>query len=222
MTRTLSVAAYVGTCLAVCVLLAMCGACAAFARPTPEEQPRGLNLAEQHRAAMYIYVACLDGNEYVGSGVLISSNRVLTAAHVVSCDAALIAAGPSLDDMRIAHVDRWSLDNDLARLKLDTPLSDIKPARTWGTPRAGDVICGSTAFPEPSWSCGEVVDLEGSERNNVDHKAPTEHGNSGSGMYDSQGRLVAIMTQCYTVADGVCGNQGGRATSLSGKGWLRP
>jgi hypothetical protein len=224
MTRTLSVVAYVGACLAVCLLLAMCGACVAFARPSPEPGPRGLTVAEERAAAMYVYVTCASGDDASGSGVLVDHDRILTAAHVVVCDdgnpPTSVRAGPRLDDIRTASVERLSIDADVAALRLETPVSDIRPASDWSSAREGSLICASTSLPERTWGCGNISALSGASGNDIDHTEPTDYGNSGAGMYDGGGRLIGIVTQCYTDSEG-CSDRGGRATSVGGKEWLR-
>jgi S1-C subfamily serine protease len=222
--QTLRVGAYLAACLAVCVLIGMCGACVAFAQPAPEVRERGLTVAEETAATMYVYTTCADGDDAGGSGVLISSNRILTAAHVVVCsDGAPVSvyAGPTPTDMREVKVDRISLDADIARLKLETAFTDIRPASIWSSARVGGLICASTALPVRSWGCGNIAAITGAPGNGIEHTRATNYGNSGSGMYDGHGRLIGIVTECYTNKTG-CDDTGGRATSVGDKGWLRP
>ena len=85
----------------------------------------------------------------------------------------------------------------------------------------GSLICASTAVPVRSWGCGNIAAITGAPGNDIEHSEPTNYGNSGSGMYDGHGRLIGIVTECYTDRTG-CSDRGGRATSVGDKEWLRP
>lgn len=219
MKRTRAVLAYVLVCAVAGVLLGLCGACMGVARPAVAEPrpPTGLTFREQRAAAMYIFTVCQNDQKYIGSGVLVASDRVLTAAHVVMCanddePPAIILAGPAPDRMYIAEIELLSLDRDLARLRfVDASVPDVRPARLWAPAGERTGVCMSTAFPTPSWSCGEVSRVG----DRISHGAPTAQGNSGSGIYDMQGNLVAIATQCFATIGVGCNEFGGKAVPVA-------
>ncbi len=204
----------------VLALLAACSSCAHFgSRRSP---------IQQHNAMVMIRTSCPDGSAHGGSGVLVSGDLVLTANHVAECDAVpgfgfYVAATKieviaSTTDKSLAKVDVVIPGADVARLKLETPLNAFFTAVEIGAPPVvGDRICEVSAIPRIQYRCG-VAQVAPSGRIAFDFM--TESGNSGSGVYNSRGQLIGIVTHAYRCQFGIpCAGFG---ASLTGYAWLIP
>ena len=119
-----------------------------------------------------------DGSRY-GSGVLIGPETALTAAHAVPCDDAEVEGAPATVE---------TIGADVAILHLAEPV-DALTVSIGPRPRIGNRICLEPAIPQRRRSCGWVL---GIEQQLVIHSAPVWPGNSGAGVWDDEGRLVAI------------------------------
>ncbi len=175
--------------------------------PPPPRDPAQLEtptpartLRQQTATAVEIITECGSG-----SGVLIDGGTVLTAFHVVDC-------GDGKDDIQIAKwlvirtLDKKSslaaLDvgdpmRDLARLRVTTPFKNIPPVHIRAA-QIGETVCAATAVPERSFRCGTVAEPDGSPREYGDvvvADANVWYGNSGSGVYASDGTLVGVMVR---------------------------
>lgn len=173
-----------GAFAAFCLLVTTCGACVAPRVTAPAPRP----------VAVYITSACAEGGSLVarhGSGVALSTHTVITAAHVAPCD------NPGLVvDGRPATVLRVFAAHDLALLHTSAPLTVTSVTIT--PPHAGRV-CFASAAPARGWHCGVVTRMFADR---FYHTAPTVPGNSGSGVYDVDGRLVGIVTNRLGVGVG--------------------
>lgn len=195
----LIIAAYVavvvlGLLLGTSVLLSC-----ATARPlrlAPEvESPLERHVREDG-AAIEIRAFCA-GGVWSGSGVLIGGDRALTALHVAwpeKCRPAPLLHVSGVGFAATATIEaRWTT-RDVARIRLSSPTS--VPAPRLGEVIVGDALCSASAVPERAHHCGLVEDgvasIGGGSRQRWG--ARVELGNSGSGVYDSGGRLVGIVT----------------------------
>ena len=128
----------------------------------------------------------------VGAGVIISDNRILTAAHVVECPLTpsvhvTLANGRrvrmmvELDDKTFGH------GQDIARLKIPSQetfdLGIAPPSLVLSITDSDEEWCAWTAHGE---ACGEVIDSKS-------FTGVTKSGDSGAAVYDSQGRLVGLV-----------------------------
>jgi S1-C subfamily serine protease len=159
----------------------------------------------QRRAAVTLQVLCGGedplGRAGWGSGVIISEQHVLTAAHVVEC--------PFLPTIRVTLSNGHKLrmvvvdedkENDIAKLEI---LSDelfnhvIKPPKLamFEYVDLGQKVCAETGFPERKRVCGNAV-------------TPTRarmtlwQGASGSAVYDPAGRLVGLVVRSVNYTNG--------------------
>ncbi len=224
--------ATIGTWITVLVwtaMLTMCGSCAAV----PKGTARPTSFA-QIDATVKIRTWCIDDTQLPaiklsaagGSGVAIDGHRVLTAQHVIDCDEGWSAITVEMPDGRRfgANVARkYGTDVDIAELRVEEDLGVPLAAIARRDPNLGDEVCISTAVPERTWQCGKVTKY-GDPPGNMRHTIPVQRGNSGSGLYNSAGQLVGIITHlipCNVIVtpegvqiDGSCG---GKATTLRGR-----
>ena len=143
-------------------------------------------------------VAITSGAELIGTGVVVGTDRVLTAAHVVDAAArmpARVLAADALLTYEVLAVDRV---RDLALVSADLP--DAVPAIVFGDStalmRGQDVIAlgfpigltsvsltkGVVSSPLQTYAGAEFVQTD----------AAINPGNSGGPLVDEQGRLVGI------------------------------
>ena len=169
----------------------------------PHIDPQPRTLSEMERAAVRVDMTCgeadpfwngdlsqsRDGIEWSqpawGTGVVISERHVLTAAHVVACPV-LPVIHVTLRDGRVFRMGEDREQGDVARLELAS-------ADTFGIHIAPPVIASATGdvvaivirpWPVPhGYAAGSlVVDM---------HVQP---GDSGSGVYNSAGELVGLVS----------------------------
>lgn len=210
----------------VLVLLALssCVGCVASLRSAVPVR----SIQEQRGSTVSILMLCSkdattgEPRASMGSGVVVSPNEVLTAAHVVDgCGVRpnISAAEPG----DFSHNMKIVLDApsaDLARLQI------VDQSSFHAAPRVGissveprDAVCIVSGIPTIDYRCGVVEQKTSAAKQNLDLSILVEPGNSGGPVYDRRGRLVGIVTNYRTLARG---HQisGGRATELHGKSWV--
>ena len=150
---------------------------------------------------------------------MVDVDKAITAWHVVRCssDSIVIVYLDSGKAVK-ARVKRVDIRGDLAVLKLHTEVG-IELATIAPPPPARSRVCMAMGSPRRGRLCGRVVKFD-HDRNagNMEHSIPTISGNSGSGIYDGRGRLVAIATHMVRRGDGEI--YGGLASSLWKSKWL--
>ncbi len=212
------------TVLLLCLLLAACSSCGAATSHTSTR-----TVTAQYNAAVAIRVTCPDGI-HGGTGVLVSENQLLTADHVVRCQVVegfpifmpptKIEVDPGDGNRLEAFIEISYYLDDIARLRLVGDASLAKyftPIHVGEMPGLGTRVCESSMIPRPTYRCG-TVQIPTDEH--IKFEMRTEHGNSGSGLYDSSGRLVGIVVRLWLCEAGeMCG---GYAIPLSGREWLLP
>lgn len=150
-------------------------------------------------AAVYIETDC----GRTGTGVLVSPTQVITAHHVVNC-----ATYPKLKHtlkIKVVMYEGFATTatyevvdpgRDLARLRLRDPFPTSPVSIGYAT--RGGIACAVTAVPERAIRCARVVALSNVKRLYGDirtNHADLWFGNSGSGVYDGDGRLIGISTR---------------------------
>jgi S1-C subfamily serine protease len=187
----------------------------------PQRQ-HGRTVAQQYSNAVQIAVACGE-DLFGGSGVIVGPRTILTAYHVVACNNPLVAVlAPGVKEQpKTVKVLSYSESEDLALLELSSDaesFTNYLPVSYGPLPKLGDRVCGAHGVPKIGRVCGEVQPYA-DKPGDIVFTGIVDHGNSGSGLYDSHGRLVGIITHLYTCSNGqVCG---GKATSLDGHGFER-
>lgn len=192
------------------VLVTSCVSCAhGFKRETFRQ--RDIDGAAR---AVALYVSCTDVDGTItqkgtGTGIIVSRDRVITAWHVVNCGqaSASILIENVAGVMAPGRVELVALPNDIARVKYRGKLLENAAPPTVGIvteAQEGQLVCAYTARPVRDKSCGVLYRVLDDE-NGIRYVAPTLHGNSGSGVYDFRGRLIAITLAMYTDGDGFAG-----------------
>ncbi len=206
----------------ILLLFSACSACGAW------NPPSGLTPSQQHNAMVQIRTTCLEGQKF-GSGVLVDDRYVLTATHVIGCD--IIPGLPLYKDankvevyvtgslFEEADVEVNLIGWDVSRLKLksDKLAEYVTPVRVGAKPKFGERVCEISAVPRPTYRCGEVQE---SPAGRIVLGFSVESGNSGSGIFNSKGELVGIVTNLiYCQGMVTCSGYG---TALIGWSWLVP
>lgn len=149
----------------------------------------------------------------LGSGVLISNDKVLTAAHVVqTADVALVEFPDGQDS--IARVIASDVRADVALLQLQQPPKNISPAALGDSDKVevGDQIfvIGAPYGISQTLTAGHVsgrrrLDKEGETQPYLEFlqtDAAVNGGNSGSPMFDMNGRVVGIVSTIMSQSGG--------------------
>lgn len=177
-----------------------------------------------------ITTTCPDGSVGQGTGVMVSEDTVVTALHVVGCQLApgipIYFDEPTkievLGDVGVVTTGTVELEithSDIARIRLkDHSLAEyFTPVRVGPPPRVGERLCIASALPRVTYRCGEA---QAAPSGRVSFSIMTEHGNSGSAVYDSHGRIVAIVTNLVRCeGNALCAGYG---TALAGYSWIVP
>lgn len=164
--------------------------------------PRGDDAAGIRSArlsSVRLVASCLDGSSASGSGVAISPRHILTARHLVKfCGNEFAVYRVMMSDRRWVEVipDKVSEDVDVARMVvagMGSPFTGYAHAAGY-VPEVGQEVCKVTGDGELSRpfliTCGRVSAVIGGHVIVSFHAVP---GNSGSGIYDTEGRLVAVL-----------------------------
>lgn len=215
---------FVGVLAVIALVTAMVSTCASCAPHTTSSY--GRSAPEMHQSTVTIRTVCSNG-VFAGSGVMVSPTRILTAGHVVRCQISETSFEPPLaigvdggdDEFHFATLDSADFQEgvDVAALTVDGMRKYFTPVTIGPQPDIGERVCASTGRkPRYAIKCGTVQ-----PRTTADDTGTTrfdgiiEGGNSGSGLYDSRGRLVGIVTFYFKCSNGqTCG---GGATPL----WTR-
>jgi trypsin-like peptidase len=183
-------------------LIAACSSCNPSLWPKP---PAGYYDYQSYKileSSALVSVECVGGAKIGGSAVAVSGRHLLTAKHVVkACEGYFgvevwkitVAVGTAGAEYEVT-VDEVSQDHDVARLVI----SGIgEPLLTWVVPgpvvKRGQPVCtvaGDVTARLLNMKCGRVSEIDD------DLNLITIHvigGNSGSGLFDSQDRLVGIV-----------------------------
>lgn len=143
-----------------------------------------------------------------GSGVPLDHFHVVTAEHILAEPTALmhnlLVKCPTVPDVHVvfpdgrrirAYPELENIDGDVAVLKTveDTGF-DPPPLRR---PVVGEIVCTSVSVPEVQHNCGPVQDLSGEPGADfhVLDDGMSQSGNSGGGVWGSDGTLVGLLTR---------------------------
>lgn len=169
-------------------------------------------LAGSPAAAVVKLLGSLPDGGY-GSGVAVGPDLVATARHVVDCDfelpfnAGVLDGNPML--IKAKRLDGSSFELVVQEQGLDSSddfallatTAGAVPFKHWAVPRRtnphiGEEVCVMAAYPWFLRRCGEVGQVKTGDKwmgaGYVVYDAHSDHGNSGAGVYDRDGYLVAI------------------------------
>jgi S1-C subfamily serine protease len=156
----------------------------------------------------------------MATGVIVSNRHILTANHAVACPEIPYVTVVFPDGhRRRTMVIREDVKLDLALLEVQSadPIPGAYPP-TIGSVQPGDPVCSVTAAPTWGWNCGTVDKFyDRSKKGDIGFRAHIAPGNSGSGLYDIEGRLVGITVMMAHDSD-----QYSFATSLNDHRWMLP
>lgn len=180
----------VGLALALLILILATGCNQrSVAQPSRTASAQMLN-------AVHLTTMCPEGMSS-GSGVITGPEEMWTAAHVALCDdgSHAVLIGDTWDDkpfvvLGVAYVDA---EADVARL-VTTPITMVGSVGIDSMVQWSEV-CMESGYPNRERKCGRVQrpatwDRPGFWRTSM----KAQGGNSGSGVYDEHGHLVALLT----------------------------
>lgn len=161
-------------------------------------------------------VQCLqpNGKASIGAGVLIARDResltLVTAAHGITNAGSLRI----LDTTRSAYYDVLDLrtlpDYDLAIIRVRAQAGFTADAPRSAEPTIGEAVYLWGHPDDGFWrvASGSVLDTSAQLRGEIGSPritiacADCAHGDSGSGVFDAQGRLLGVLTKGWIAADG--------------------
>lgn len=202
-------------------IVATCSSCAPSQMRTQAGTPRAPQ--QQLSSAYDVTVICVlaDGSGTVsgGSAVMIDTHHLLTALHVVTCDnggVPIVTVNTEKGARLATFVQREWKDKDIAQLytRFELPGAD---AKLGALPAIGTGVCAHHGSPTFGAACGEVSSLRPTTPEaDIIVTAAIRPGNSGGGLYDSDGVLVGIVTVWIQCEPGKRDSCGGGASSVAG------
>lgn len=176
-------------------------------------------LAELAAYTVMIEKRCDGAVTGYGSGLAIDDKHVLTVGHMQMCKSGKPTARVAFVDGNtyMMHVGNAMLD-DLGhgigtdgwiKLEIDSgSFSEPIAKPIYAFPKQGETVCTFTGIPKRTKVCGVVDEADGSLV--FGYTTPVVPGNSGSPVYDSNGKLVGLTLYCLT-ENGTCRPVGGGA-----------
>lgn len=205
---------------ALAVLALVLLGCCPTTQPAPAAPSPSTVVNVEYQRAVRVDVDCGLGLTPNGTGVRVGGHTVLTALHVVQCDVKSVAVVDQDGKSYEAKV-QGAAPFDVARLEAkDLP---ALPQLEIGSVDVGSRACAAVYLPERGRRCGEVwPNIEGQDSGWMHVDFVAEHGNSGAGVWDEEGRLVGILVHlrwCKGTEDNgqVCT---AGVTPLAGRSWI--
>lgn len=196
---------------------------AGCAKPEPPAKPVAVDvLAGMRSQAVTITHLCAGKPSSYGSGLAVSPQDVVTVGHVAVCDKGVSTA-------RVRFPDGSEYDMALTKL-IRVPDVIGKYADGWARftvvnggafkqeiveptlamPKVGEAVCALNSAPLVGTQCGTVTSL-GDGKPTFAFTLSVVPGNSGSPVFDSNGKYVGIELDCWTSGNGACYPHGGDA-----------
>lgn len=213
-----------GWCVALWVFLAgLLVWDAGCAKPEPPAKPVAVDVLAPMRAqAVLITHYCAGKPSSYGSGLAVSPQDIVTVGHVAVCDKGTSTAHVKFPDgseydmaltklIRVPDVvgkypDGWArftvVNGGAFKQEIVEP--------TLAMPKVGETVCALNSAPLVGTQCGTVTSL-GDGKPTFAFTLSVVPGNSGSPVFDSNGKYVGIELDCWTSGQGVCYPHGGDA-----------
>jgi serine protease Do len=149
------------------------------------------------------YVVAVYGNQHFGSGVAISENRVATSCHTLQGANRVGVANRDMTIQLIAVRGMARPGKDVCLLHFDRAHGlPVPPLGSAATLQVGAVVT-AVGFSNGRLASASGAILDKTERGGgvevINSDTPVERGASGGGLFDSEGRLVGVVT--YVVND---------------------
>lgn len=172
-------------------------------------EPRTRTIAQQFNAAVTIHTICFQAfgapkAGMIGSGVILTDTRMLTAYHVVD-DKSCVYFAESRDKVKHAMTVRHeSKELDIAEFTVSPPFSPVAVSNFEfaNAEVIGERLCVAAPYPQSSRFCGELSPNSFEAGMDIEWFGIVQPGNSGSGVYNERGQLVAIVTRVRVCANG--------------------
>jgi S1-C subfamily serine protease len=141
---------------------------------------------------------------YRGTGIALGPRRVLTAGHMADCNVQGLYVELPNGSHAFASVIWLSRARDLALLSIPNgSLGDTLASPEVAAVKIGETVCAHVADPKVDTLCGVVTSVGGPGGRDVNFTGAVQHGNSGAGVFNAQGKLVGIITAIGSKGDGV-------------------
>lgn len=176
---------------------------------------------DQASTAVKVDAFCLTSNPWgthavhlnmgFGSGAVLDSGHVVTAAHVPHCE--------YLTDLVVEMADGRMVRSRVAAESAEFDVAVLEPVGgdqysevdrpVLARVEMGMRVCAVHSSPSRGETCGFVDKIEGRGMDSTVHfKGDSgddiEHGNSGAPVYDDQGHLVCLVTRLSSMGGGWC------------------
>lgn len=169
-----------------------------------QKQTRTAHVFESYERVVLIQATCLQPDMQVvagfGTGVIVGPDRILTAAHM-TMPGMMCAFEITAQDGKPRMVKPKVVleDVDLASMVIASGEPFNVTSVLYGTkPLLGTTVCSTSAWPSLTRKCGEVLPYTKAKGGDLRMFIVVEPGNSGSGLYDEDGRLIGIVTARIT------------------------
>lgn len=170
--------------------------------------PKVRSTLEQFKASLVIHVVCQTPKGVqtgmLGSGVITGDTSMLTAYHVVDDPNCIYFAVDYHGVRRVLTPRHESKQLDISEFAVSPPFAAdlVNEIDIGDRPVVGERVCSVSRFPNVSRFCGEVSPVEHGPSMDLEWYGVVEPGNSGSGVYNAQGHLVALTTRVRICSNG--------------------
>lgn len=193
-------------------------------------QPHALVLADQQAETVRVDRYCGTVDEGTGSGLAISTHDVMTVGHVMLCHdgktmptaTVTFASGHSYkmtvtNALLAKGIVRDEDPDGWVRLSTEDskPFEDPITLPVIAMPKTDEHVCQTTGWPARAVDCGIISDVN-TAKPTFAVTISVRPGNSGSPVWDSNGKLVGFTIDCKADSAGICRPTNGDAINSFG------